>query len=98
MTQISLRLPANTIKKLNELSGREGKNRSAQIREILERGIREKELDHAVDLYRRGDVTGWRAAQLASISLWSFYRLLEEKGVKIQYSTADLERDLEALR
>lgn len=52
MTQISLRLPANTVKKLNEISDREGKNRSALIRDLLDRGIREREIDHAVDLYR----------------------------------------------
>ena len=97
MTQISLRLPANTVKKLNEISDREGKNRLALIRDLLDRGIREREIDHAVDLYRRGDATGWRAAQIAGVSLWSFYRLLGQKGVQIQYTEEDLERDLEAL-
>ncbi len=66
---ISLRLPSETLKKLGELADREGKDRSTLIRELLERGVREKDLDNAVELYRRGQVTGWRAAQLAGISL-----------------------------
>ena len=93
---ISLRLPRETIKKLRELADKEGKDRSALIREILEHGVKEKNLDHSIELYRIGQVTGWRAAQLAGVSLWRFYRILAEKGVLIQYSEHDLEEDLKA--
>jgi len=94
---ISLRLPRETIRKLSELADKEGKDRSALIREILERGVKEKDIDHAVELYRRGQITGWRASQLAGVSLWSFYKTLDEKGVLIQYSERDLEEDLKGL-
>jgi len=94
---ISLRLTREVLRKLDELADREGKDRSALIREILERGVEEKNLDHAVELYRRGQVTGWRASQLAGVSLWSFYKTLGERGILIQYSEQDLEKDLKAL-
>lgn len=93
---ISLRLPRETIKKLRELADKEGKDRSTLIREILEHGVKEKNIDHAVELYSRGQVTGWRAAQLAGVSLWNFYEILAAKGVLIQYSEHDLEEDLKA--
>jgi predicted HTH domain antitoxin len=93
---ISLRLPRETIKKLRELADKEGKDRSALIREILEHGVKEKNLDHSVELYRRGQITGWKAAQLAGTSLWNFYKILVEKGVLIQYSEHDLKEDLKA--
>ena len=86
------------MKKLDELAERERKDRSTLIRELLDQGIRLKDVDHAAELYRQGQVTGWRAAQVAGISLWSFYNILEEKKVLFQYSEHDLERDLEALR
>lgn len=41
-----------------------------------------------------GQVTGWKAAQLAGVSLWNFYKALGKKGVLIQYSEQDLEEDL----
>jgi len=94
---ISLRLPRETIKKLSELAEKEGKDRSSLIREILENGVKEKNLNHAVELYRTAQITGWRAAQLAGISLWNFYKILAEKGVLIQYSEHDLEEDLKGL-
>jgi hypothetical protein len=33
---------------------------------------------------------------MSSVSLWSFYKILAEKGVLIQYSEHDLEEDLKA--
>jgi len=94
---ISLRLPQKTVSKLNEVAEREGKDRSALIREMLEHGVKEKDLDHAIELYRTGQTTGWRASQLAGVSLWNFYKILGERGVLIQYSELDLEEDLKSL-
>ncbi len=91
---ITLRLPRQTAQKLNEVAKKEGKNRSALIRELLEKGVKEKKVDHIVELYQKGQVTAWRAAQLAGISLWAFYKILEEKEILIQYSQHDLYQDL----
>ncbi|MGA3112320.1 MAG: UPF0175 family protein [Candidatus Bathyarchaeia archaeon] len=48
-------------------------------------------LENALELYKKGQVTGSKAAKLAGISLWNFYKALNEKGVLIQYSEQDLE-------
>lgn len=85
------------MRKLGKIADKEGKDRSSLIRELLERGIEEKNLDNAIELYQKGRVTGWKAAQLAGVSLWNFYKVLEERGVLIQYSEHDLEEDLKAL-
>jgi predicted HTH domain antitoxin len=92
---ISLRLPSETAKKLHDIAKKEGKDRSMLIREMLEKGVKEKSIEQAVELYRTGQASGWRAAQLAGVSLWKFYKILGEKGVLIQYSEHDLEEDLE---
>ena len=94
---ISLRLPQETLEKLDKLSDREHKDRSALIRELLDRGIKENDINHAVESYRTGQTTGWRSAQLAGTSLWNFYKILNQRGVLIQYSENDLEEDLKAL-
>ncbi|NLD67042.1 MAG: ribbon-helix-helix protein, CopG family [Crenarchaeota archaeon] len=91
---ITLRLPPQTAKKLKEIAKKEGKDRSTLIRELLENGVKEKNLEHIVELYQTGQVTAWKAAQLAGISLWSFYKILEKKGVLIRYSQQDLDHDL----
>jgi predicted HTH domain antitoxin len=91
---LSLRIPKETAKKLREIAKKEQKDRSTLIREILEQGVKEKNIDNAIELYETGQITGWKAAQLVGISLWSFYKILSEKGVLIQYSKQDLEEDL----
>jgi predicted HTH domain antitoxin len=93
---ITLRLPPETAKKLREIAKKEGKDRSTLIRELLERGVKEKDLEQAIELYRAGQVTGWKAAHIGGVSLWAFYRILAERGVLIQYSEHDLEEDLES--
>ena len=93
---ITLRLPPATAKKLREIAKKEGKDRSTLIRELLEHGIKEKDLNQAIELYCADQVTGWKAAQLAGISLWVFYRTLAERGVLLQYSEQDLEEDLKS--
>jgi predicted HTH domain antitoxin len=91
---ICLRLSKETAKKLREIANKEEKDRSTLIREILEEGIEEKNIEYAIELYKKGRITGWKAAQLANISLWNFYKLLTEKGILLQYSEQDLEEDL----
>ena len=91
---ICLRLPKETAKKLREIADKEEKDRSTLIREMLEQAIKEKNLEQVIELYRKGQITGWKAAQLADISLWNFYKVLAEKGVLLQYSEHDLEEDL----
>ena len=91
---ITLRLPPKTAKKLQEIAKKEGKDRSTLIRELLENGVKQKNIEQAIELYRTGQATAWKAAQTAGISLWAFYKILEEKGILLQYSEHDLEQDL----
>ncbi len=95
---ISLRLPQEVLEKLDDLAKKEHKDRSNLIREILDEGIREKRIDLAVELYKKGEVTGWQASRLSEVSLRRFYEALQRKGILIQYDEKDLEEDLRALR
>ena len=94
---ISLRLPRDTVEKLDTLAMKENKDRSTIIRELLDSGIREKDIAHAVERYKEGEISGWKAAQSSGISLWRFYEVLRERGILVQYSEVDLEKDLRGL-
>ena len=48
---ICLRLSKETAKKLREIAKKEEKDRSTLIREILEEGLEEKNIEHAIELY-----------------------------------------------
>ena len=91
-------VPIGVLESLDDLARRERKDRSTLIRDMLDEGIKEKRIDLAVEQYRRGEVTGWKASRLAGVSLRRFYESLQERGVLIQYGEDDLEQDLKALR
>ena len=60
---ICLRLSKETAKKLREIANKEEKDRSTLIREILEEGLKEKNTEYSIELYKKGRITGWKAAQ-----------------------------------
>jgi predicted HTH domain antitoxin len=95
---ISLRLPQEILEKLDDLAQKEHKDRSTLIRELLDEGIKDKRIDLAVELYRKGEVTSWQAAKLAGVSLRRLHEALQRKGILIQYNERDLEQDLKGLR
>lgn len=95
---ISLRLPREILESLDDLAKKTRKDRSTLIRDMLDDGIKEKRIDLAVEQYRMGEVTGWKASKLAGVSLRRFYESLQARGVLIQYGEEDLEQDLKALR
>jgi predicted HTH domain antitoxin len=64
-----------------------------------EEAKREAKLALVFDLVRRGRVSRAKAAELLGIPLTQFPALLAEYGIPwFDYSTEDVERDLESLR
>lgn len=98
MSSIGVRVPDELLEKLDRLSDEEGLDRSTVIRRLLERGYDEFMLERAGDRYRRGDITITEAADLAESTLWDMERYLVQDGYTSEYSIADLEKEVEALR
>ncbi|MDI6640328.1 MAG: UPF0175 family protein, partial [Methanocellales archaeon] len=71
--------------------------KSVIIRELLTRGIKEKKLDDAIERYRQGKITLWKASRIANISLWKIIEVLKERHVELQYGSEELRDDLKAL-
>ncbi|MCD5409563.1 MAG: UPF0175 family protein [Methanocellales archaeon] len=94
---ISVRLSEDVHAELERLSKAEDKDKSVMIRELLARGIKEKRLDKAIELYRHGKITLWKAARTADISLWKIIEVLKERHVELQYGPEELRDDLKAL-
>jgi len=93
---LSVRVPREVLRWLDELAKLEGRERGEVVREILAQGVRERRVELALRLYREGRVTLWRAAELAGLSLWEMVGELEKRGVEVQYGLRELEEDLRA--
>jgi len=95
---ISLRLPAETFEELEKIAREEAKDKSRLMRELLALGIKEKKLEKAIQLYKEGKATLWKAARVAGVSLWQMIEVMRERRVEAQYGLRELEEDLKALK
>ena len=94
---MSVRIPDDLEKSLLEFSEKESKPTSEVIRELLKKGLKEKRIELALDLYKKGEVTLWKAATIADVSLWKMIEELKERKIEIQYGQRELEEDLKVL-
>ncbi len=94
---MSVRIPDDLEKSLLEFSEKESKPTSEVIRELLEKGLKEKRIELALQLYKEGKVTLWKAATIANVSLWEMVEKLKERKIEVQYGQRELEEDLKAL-
>jgi len=93
---LSVRVPREVRKMLEELARLEGRDRAEIAREILAKGVREKRIEVAARLYREGKATLWKAAEIAGLSLWEMIAELKRRNLELQYGPRELEEDLKA--
>lgn len=96
MEVLSIRVPKEVREELEKLAKLEGRDRAEITREILVEGVRERRIRAALDLYREGKATLWKAAELAGLSLWETVDELTKRGIELQYGSKELEDDLRA--
>ena len=96
MEVLSVRVPDELRREIEELAKLEGKDKAEVVREVLAEGVRERKLRVALRLYQEGKATLWKAARLAGVSLWEMVDALRRHGVELQYGPEDLEDDLRA--
>lgn len=96
---VSVRLPKELRREIEEVARIKEKGRSEVIRELLTRALRERKLEKALELYRKGRITLWRAARIADISLWEILEELQHRRIEVDYGLKELEEDyIEALK
>jgi len=94
---LTVRLPKIFGAKLRKFSEEASMDKSALVRELLAVGIKEKELQKALGLYKEGKISLWKASRIAGVSLWKMIDLLKERKIEAQYGLKELESDLSAL-
>lgn len=95
--QINLRLRHELIAALERVAEAQSLDRGDVIRRLLERGIREWDLDHALDRYQRGEISIGLAAEESGHTHWEILELARSRGVAHGLTAEDVERQLEVL-
>lgn len=79
--QINIRIETDLAAALDRVAREESLDRATTIRRLLERSIREWELEHAVLGVQRGDLALGRAAEESGLSMWELLDAVRVAGV-----------------
>jgi len=82
---------AKGLKDYMEISGLD---KSAAIRRLLERGIRDWKLERAVNEYRDGKVSLMKASEKAELTVWEFLDELDRRNIHLNISMEAFEKSL----
>ena len=93
---VSTRISEDLEKELKLIEEVEKTDRATVIRKLLSIGVSEWKKKYALDLYREGKVSLWKAAKIAGLSLWEMIDLLAKEKVLLNYTIEDLREDIEA--
>ena len=94
---VSVRIDKSELKEINDISKLEKKTKSSVLREVLEKGIKEKKLELALEKFRKNEASIGKAARIAEMPLSQFMDVLVEKGIDFHYGIKELEEDFEGL-
>ncbi len=94
---VSVRLPKEELKEVENILKYENATKSSILREILKLGIKKKMLEIALDKFQKNEATAWKAATIANIPLTEFLELLKERGIEFHYGLKELKEDTEDL-
>ncbi len=97
MRVTTLRLSDEEIRRIDRIARRQGVDRAVLLRRAISGGLREILISDAVDRYRRGECSAWRAASDADIGLWEFLDELARRGVPFRTDERHLEDLIEEL-
>ncbi|PIV23652.1 MAG: hypothetical protein COS40_03595 [Deltaproteobacteria bacterium CG03_land_8_20_14_0_80_45_14] len=89
-TAVTARLKTELLREIQEIAEEESIDRSSAIQRLLQIGLKEYKMEKALNLYRNGKVTLWKAAELAGVSLREMMEAIKARDIPYQY-------DLEAL-
>ena len=94
---VSVRIDKKELKEIEEISKIDKNTRSNVLREILDKGVKEKKLEIALEKFRNNEATAWKAARIANIPLTKFMDILVQKGIDFHYGVKELKEDFEGL-
>ena len=93
-TTLSMRLPTREVARLEKLAREQGTERSAFLKQALQRGVESLVFERACQAYRNGEATLSRAAEMAGLSLQEMMHRLRSAGLELNYGPDDLAEDL----
>ena len=89
--QVTLRLEPALLDELDGLARDGHIDRSELARRLLREGVERRRIDGAVSEYAVGQVSAWRAAELAGVSLYEMLDRIAAAGIPYELDPGVLE-------
>lgn len=93
---IAARIDDTTIRFIRILTKEERSDKSAIIRDVLAKGVRQRLIDLAINKYAENEMSLGKAAEFADIPVSDFMAELAERKVALNYSVDSFETDVKA--
>jgi len=94
MVTTSVRLPKEMVEEIEKISRDEGIDRGTLVRRLLAESLREYKTKKALELYREGRISLWKAAEMAGITYREALEELKRRGIPFKYDLEDLGADV----
>ncbi|MEK6857784.1 MAG: UPF0175 family protein [Nanoarchaeota archaeon] len=95
---ITARLTETLERDLALVSKVEHLDKSTVLRRLLSDALDSWRKDRALKLYSDGKYSGEQAAKMAKVSLWSFFDILKQKKLPINYDMQEFEKDIKNIK
>lgn len=89
---LTVRLDEELVRKIEEEAQREKTDKSAVARKLITVGIEQTLKAHALEDYRRGRCTIWKASEKAGIPLREMMELLRREKIPLHLSPEDVDQ------
>ena len=97
MSLVSTRITNELKKNLNWYAEKEKIGRTIALRKILEIGIKEARIEHALELYSKGKITLMKICEITGLSLWEILDIIRERKISMHYTKNDAEKDIRSI-
>lgn len=94
MPLVSTRIDDELEKELEWYADKEKIGKTIALRKVLDKGLKEIKLEHALGLYKEGNITLMKAAEIADMPLWKILEIVREKKIPVHYTLEDAEKDI----
>lgn len=95
MITTSVRLPEEYMEKIEEMCVLERVDKGTILRRLIGGALKEYSIRKALELYREGKISLWRAAGMAGITYREALEELKKRNVPFRYDREDLSVDIE---
>ena len=95
---LGVRLGPEEVKAIEERAKEAGVDKSTALRQLLKLGIKQFNLERALDLYKQGKISLGKAAEIANISIWEMMDVMKERGLSLEVGKDDFEKGIENIK